>query len=224
MKTQGKSYIPQAFTMAEIVVVIAVIAFAMLVVLPQLTMSNRVSKAPRIRCVNNLKQIGLAFRVWEGDNGDRYPMSVYTNNAGGPLYTDSADLFRYFQVMSNELSNPQILICPTDKKRRAATNFTTDFNGTHISFFVGLEADENFANSFLAGDSNITNGVPPNHGILKLRTNRLCGWTVERHNEFGNVGLADGSVQQFSTSALRTALQHTGLATNRLLMPDSPPK
>ena len=35
----------------------------------------------------------------------------------------------------------------------------------------------------------------------------------------GNVGLADGSVQQMTTSRLQESLHQTGLATNRLLMP-----
>lgn len=204
-------------TLIEILVVIAILIIVAGLLIPAPTHDK--VKASRIKCVSNLKQVGLAFRVWEGDNDNKYPMSVYTNAAGGALYTNSVDLFRYFQVMSNELSNPQILICPMDKKRHAATNFSTDFDGTHISYFVGLEADETLPQSFLAGDSNITNGLPLNHGILKLTTNRPCDWNAERHVYAGNIGLADGSVQQFSSSALRTAIQHTGLATNRLLMP-----
>jgi hypothetical protein len=35
----------------------------------------------------------------------------------------------------------------------------------------------------------------------------------------GNVGLADGSVQGFSSTALRRALENTGVETNRLAMP-----
>lgn len=38
------------------------------------------AKAQRINCVNNLKQIGLAFRIWSGDNDDKYPFDVSTNS------------------------------------------------------------------------------------------------------------------------------------------------
>jgi len=54
--------------------------------------------AERIRCVNNLKQIGLAMRVWAQDNNDQYPTSIVD--------------------ASNELSTVKVLICPGDKARQ----------------------------------------------------------------------------------------------------------
>jgi len=208
----------RAFTAPELLAIIAVIAFTALLMLPALFV-HEPHASVRIRCVSNLKQVGLAFRVWEGDNNDLYPMSALTNSSGKLLFADATNEFRYFQFMSNELSNPQILICPEDKKHRAATNFTTDLDNSHISFFVGLEADEKFPQMFLAGDSNITNGQPVLNGILDLRTNHPAGWAKGRHEGGGNVAMADGSVQQFSTTALRMAVQHTGSVSNRLLMP-----
>jgi len=166
-----------------------------------------------------LKQIGLAFRIWEGDHGDQFPMSVYTNELGEPLFANAAHAYHYFQVMSNELNNPKILICPSDSKRIMAKNFNTDFNNSHISYFIGMEANETFPQMFLAGDSNLTNGIKLKDGIMEITTNQTVEWTNERHNQAGNVLLADGSVQQFSTSALQRALQATGLATNWLLFP-----
>ncbi len=59
------------------------------------------AKAERIQCVSNLKQIGLAARVWEGDNNDIFP----TN----------------FISMTNELNNFRILQCPTDKSRNVSS-------------------------------------------------------------------------------------------------------
>jgi hypothetical protein len=177
------------------------------------------TKALRIYCASNLKQIGPAFRIWEGDHNEHNPMEVYTNELGAPLYADSANAFRYFQVMSNELSNPKILFCPLDKNRSYATNFTSDFNGSHISYFIGLDTDETLPQSLLDGDNNLTNGTQIKNGIMEITTNHPAGWTSERHNCAGNVGLTDGSVQQFSNSGLQQALLHTGVATNLLLMP-----
>jgi hypothetical protein len=31
-------------------------------------------KAMQLNCFNNLKQIGLSFRLWSGDHFDKYPM------------------------------------------------------------------------------------------------------------------------------------------------------
>lgn len=60
-------------------------------------------KAMSIQCVNNLKQVGLAVRLWALDNNDVSPPN--------------------FLSMSNELNTPKILVCPAETNRLAATNF-----------------------------------------------------------------------------------------------------
>jgi hypothetical protein len=206
-----------AFTMLELLAIIAVIALIALIALSALFASRQL--LVRIKCASNLKSVGFAFRIWEGDNNDNFPMRYYTNSLGEPSYTDSANMFRYFLAMSNELSNPNVLMCPDDKKRTAATNLANDFNSTHITYFVGLDAKDTLRQCFLTGDANITNGSKITNGLLILTTNLKPSWTKKLHHGAGNICLADGSVQQFSTAALRMALQNTGMITNRLLLP-----
>src|SRR5580658_5695752 len=105
------------FTLVALLVIIAVIALLAAMLLPALAAAKR--KAQRINCVNNLKQCGLAFRIWEGDNGDKMPMAVSTANGGTEEFAAGADTFRHFQVMSNELSTPKILVCPADTRSQA---------------------------------------------------------------------------------------------------------
>jgi hypothetical protein len=85
--------------------------------------------AQRITCVNNLKQIGLAFRTWAIDHDGSYPFNLSTN-AGGTMEfcargNDGFDSHAatHFEVMSNELATPQILVCPQDKSKHAAVVF-----------------------------------------------------------------------------------------------------
>ena len=200
----------QGFTLVALLVIIAVIALLAAMLLPALAAAKR--KAQRINCVNNLKQCGLAFRIWEGDNGDKYPMAVSTEKGGTMEFADGADTFHHFQVMSNELSTPKILICPADT-RAAANNFIR-LKNQNVSYFVGLDASDEFPQRLLDGDRNITADTEPENGILKLGPGQRVSWTETMHVNQGNVGLADGSVQQYSNSGLRNALQNSGAATN----------
>ncbi len=122
--------------------------------------------------------------------------------------------------MSNELVTSKILICPEDKTRFYATNFTTDFNNSKVSYFVSLDASDDQPVMFLSGDENFAiGGVPAKSGLLELSTNIAITWTEVRHKNIGNIGLADGSVRQITTTNLQLAVRQSGIATNRLALP-----
>jgi prepilin-type processing-associated H-X9-DG protein len=208
----------RGFTLVMLLVVVAVLAILAAMLLPALAAAKK--KAQRINCINNLKQCGLAFRIWEGDNGDKLPMDVPLAKGGTKEFDTGADTFRHFQVMSNELSTPKILICPADT-RSVADNFAR-LKNQNVSYFVGLEANDANPQRFLDGDRNLTDASEPQNGILKLVPGGPIGWTSAIHNNQGNVGLADGSVQQYSSSALREALRNSGDPTNtwRIALPE----
>ena len=218
MKSFSRRFPSAGFTLIALLVIVAVVAFVAAMLLPWLAGAH--DRSRRIQCVNNLKQCGLAFRIWEGDNNDRYPMDVPVANGGTKECTTGAETYRLFQVMSNELSTPKILVCPNDD-RAAAADFV-HLNNSHVSYFVGLDAKETDPQMLLAGDRNITGGSAPEKGVLKLVPGEPVAWTSAIHNHSGNVGLADGSVQQFTSSGLFTALKNSGSPTNtwRLALPE----
>ena len=207
----------RGFTLIMLLVVIAVLALLAAMLLPALAASKR--KAQRISCVNNLKQCGLAFRIWEGDNSDKMPMAVSTASGGTEEFATGADTFRHFQVMSNELSTTKILVCPADT-RSQAYNFPR-LNNQNLSYFVGLDADDSFSRRLLDGDRNLTGEAQPQNGILKLAPGDVVSWTSKIHVNAGNVGVVDGSVQQCSNASLQSLLKYSGSSTNvwRLALP-----
>ena len=217
MKPRFSKKTTNALTLVEVIVVIAVLVIAVALILPALAMAKR--KTSKISCANDLKQVGIAFRLWEGDNNGKYPMVVSVTNGGAMELIATGNVAACFRVMSNELNTPKILLCPEDTRRVLATNWST-LNNSNISYFVGLEAVESKPQMILEGDDNFAiGGVPVKSGVLQLLTNTPIAWTKGRHKLYGNIGLADGSVQQLTTDGLQQALQRTGVATNRLAIP-----
>ena len=218
MKISFRRNKQSALTLFEMVVVVLALVILFALLLPSLMSAK--NRALRITCTGYLKQIGLSCRVWEGDHTNLYPMQVSGTNGGTMEFATGPNAFRHFQVMSNELSTPYVLICPaeSDQFRSRATNFNF-MNNSNLSYFVGVEANETNPQLILSGDRNITNGTLVNNGVLAFTTNNPAGWTTEIHNGVGNIALADASVQQISSIGLRYAAGNTGLATNRLQMP-----
>jgi len=216
----------RAFTGWDLLVcVVTVMLMAWLLLIPSSRGSK--TKAQRINCVSTIKSIGLAFRMWSNDNGDKFPMqlSMQRTNGGTMEFNLTGEVWRHFQIISNEVNTPKILVCASDGQRSRTGDWSVFTNNSHLSYFVGLEADETKPQTIISGDRNLASRtIKPVKGVLNVTTNDRVEWTKEIHNQQGNIGLADGSASQFTTQQLgkqfQAGINSTTQAVHRIALPE----
>jgi prepilin-type processing-associated H-X9-DG protein len=199
----------RAFTWIELLLVVVVIVVLAGVILPQMAGSkDGGGRRARIKCVNNLKNLGLAARIFATDNDGKFSWVVPIAK-GGSLEEigDTNRIWHHFQVLSNELSTPRILQCPTDPRvpdrlafsAGGASDQVQFGHNDHVSYFLNLSASEEEPESILAGDRNLTRSNTPIRGRITPAPSDVFNFTTPGHHEgAGNLLFGDGSVQLVS--------------------------
>jgi len=202
----------RAFTLVELLVVIAVIAILAGMLLPALAAAKR--KARRVQCLSNLKQLTSAIHLFVHDR-EKYPWRLPLAEGGSFSRTD---ISATYQVLRDELTLPQILICPSDT-RSAAKDFSSLVD-SNISYFLVVDAKEERSSMVLVGDRNLEGGRPqrdcPVAGVndcaFEFSKNEIpnARWSRTMHRGVGNISIGDNSAHMATSRKVQDHLWSSG--------------
>ncbi len=218
MRTVGST--SRGFTLIELLVVIAIIAILASLLLPALARAK--TRAQRITCVNNLKQISLAMRLWADGNDGKFPWKVEKTDGGGKPDGSGTNRVNFqLSLAANELVTPKVLLCPQDTRRIPAANFSTLLL-TNISYALCNEADEKRPRVPLVTDRSMSGfdftGLPDRINCFILSSSSTAAATAKWSKSachganYGHLALGDGSVQSYTDATLVQTLLGYDLA------------
>ncbi len=216
----------RAFSRLELAVVVGTIA--LLAIVATSVLANDRSRSEQVVCLSNLRQMGHAFQLWASEHSEKAPWWTHISNGGSfqapgdptpPWLGSRGNAWFQFAWISNELSTPNILVCPSDvgvgSPRKIANDFSASPSGGFVnpayknnaaSYLIGLHSFYDNPRSVLSGDRNMrydmagvacTTGLGSTLGITFVDPNNPR-WTNAIHGLAGNVLLTDGSVERFS--------------------------
>ncbi|HTH49182.1 MAG TPA: type II secretion system protein [Candidatus Limnocylindria bacterium] len=171
----------RAFTLIELLLVMAVIAVLAGLLLP--TLGGVTERGRSTACLSNLRQIGIGLRLYLDENGNRMPVMQNRSRNTNLVVTNAI-----YDVLGRQLGNPGVLHCPSDRQR-----YFED---------IGSSYSWNFLLNGQRADMLRVMGRPVKENGIALFSDQVEFHSARGKGKGKNYLYADGAVKTFSAVEL----------------------
>jgi prepilin-type N-terminal cleavage/methylation domain-containing protein len=207
----------RGFTLIELLVVIAIIAILAAILFPVFAQARE--KARQTSCLSNLKQIGLAFKMYVQDYDERWPTAdPVAEGCAGQNNADGQD-FQWNGWISNALrsytKNQAIYICPDNNNNGFADPWSNGGTATtdgsqQFSYAFNYDSDYGAKESAFQMPATALIMADSGTGWWDCRYESSCGWRARDWCAHQNGGFLMASCPSGYADPIQYTEWHTG--------------